>query len=389
MRHFLLVLQCIIFCSNNIISQPGELYEESGNEYSANGWGFGLSDLQVTMQSWMKYPVVRIDTIGYSVEERPMYRISVMKNGKITDQRYRIAIHARTHPAEVQSSYVTNAIIHTLISNSDLAKKLLNSCIFNIVPMYNVDGVEDGYARTNVHGVDIEGDWSLENPEKEVATLRSVYKTYMNSKIPVNIALNMHSALACKRYFVFHAEQGTSAKYTELEKNFINGIRSYFPEGIENWNYNITWTTSTPQVYPESWFWVNYKESVMALTYEDMNCESAGNYDLTANAILNGISDYLGLNNSDEIYAGNSQLLHHVSAYPNPVSQAGNLAVIVPENGNYNVKLISLGGTVLIQKNISSFENKIVLTIPECSAGLYLIGLVNSDNYYQIRILVK
>jgi hypothetical protein len=389
MRHFLLVLLCIIFCSINIISQPGELHEESGNEYSANGWGFGLSDLQITMQSWMKYPVVRIDTIGYSVEERPMYRISVMKDGNITDQRYRIAIHARTHPAEVQSSYVTNEIIHTLISNSDLAKKLLKSCIFNIVPMYNVDGVEDGYARTNANGVDIEGDWSLENPEKEVATLRSVYKTYMNSKIPVNIALNMHSALACKRYFVFHAEQGTSANYTELEKNFINGIRSYFPEGIENWNYNITWTTSTPLVYPESWFWINYKETVLALTYEDMNCESAGSYDKTANAILNGISDYLGLGHSDEINVGSYQLAHRVSVYPNPVSPSGNLVVCVPENGNYTVQLISIGGTVAFQNNSSSFENKIALEIPKCSTGMYLLVLVNSDNYYQLRILVK
>lgn len=33
----------------------------------------------------------------------------------------------------------------------------------------------------------------------------------------------------------------------------------------------------------------------MALTYEDMNCPSAGNYDSTAYALVHGVADYLGL----------------------------------------------------------------------------------------------
>ena len=57
----------------------------------------------------------------------------------------------------------------------------------------------------------------------------------------------------------------------------------------------------------------------MALTYEDMNCSSAGSYDKTAFAILNGITDYLvlGTSSRDREIDGHSIDLQ---AYPNPFS---------------------------------------------------------------------
>jgi len=40
---------------------------------------------------------------------------------------------------------------------------------------------------------------------------------------------------------------------------------------------------------------MNHSENVMALTYEDMNCEAAGNYDSTAYALVLGVCEYIGL----------------------------------------------------------------------------------------------
>ena len=63
----------------------------------------------------------------------------------------------------------------------------------------------------------------------------------------------MHSAYACKRYFVYHHENGTSDYFTDLEKQFISRVQFYYPDGIEDWNYYVSWTNSTPDQYPESW----------------------------------------------------------------------------------------------------------------------------------------
>ena len=81
-----------------------------------------------------------------------------------------------------------------------------------------------------------------------------------------------------------------------MEQDFIEGIRSYYPNGIEPWHYFISWTTGTPLQYPESWFWINHGENVMALTYEDMyQCTGTGNFDITANALIRGVMDYMGI----------------------------------------------------------------------------------------------
>ena len=50
----------------------------------------------------------------------------------------------------------------------------------------------------------------------------------------------MHSAYACKRYFVYHHENGTSDYFTDLEKQFISGVQFYYPDGIEDWNYYVS-----------------------------------------------------------------------------------------------------------------------------------------------------
>ena len=152
--------------------------------------------------------------------------------------------------------------------------------------MYNPDGVELGYSRENANGVDIESGWDDVPLEPEVAVLKNRFielTTLVNN--PIEVALNMHSAYSCKRFFVYHDEVGTSTYYTILEQQFINGIQSYFVNGFENWDYFVSWTSGTPDQYPESWWWMNHGENVMALTYEDMNCEAAGNYDSTAYAI--------------------------------------------------------------------------------------------------------
>ena len=389
-----LTLLVIIFCSIvfKLSAQPTDSKAESTSVYSSTGWGFTLSDLQSTMKSWGKNSNVIIDTIGLSVDNRPLYRVSIMKDGKVSNQPYRIAIHARTHPAEVQTSYVTNEIIQILLSNNVLAKQLLDSCIFNIVPMYNPDGVELGLARTNFNGVDIEGDWSSANPEKEVATLRALYKTYMDSKIPIRVALNIHSALACERYFVFHAETGTSYNYTQEEKRFITAIRNYWPEGIQNWDYNITWTSGTPAVFPESWFWNNYNEKVMALTYEDMNCVSAGEYDKTSNSILSGISDYLKLSSFNSVRDINFAKQNDLEIYPNPVLSGQNI-IIKYMNKSEEIaalSLIDLNGREVYQKSlIFNSVHTSKMLIPMGLKGLFILQLQSKNKRVISKLIIE
>ena len=145
---------------------------------------------------------------------------------------------------------------------------------------------------------------------------------------PIRVALNMHSAYGTNRYFVYHMPAGTTPGFAATEQKFIAGVQNYFPGGIQPYTFFTSWTSSPAPQYPESWFWQNYHEAVMALTYEDMNDAAAVKFDITANAILHGVTDFLGVTRQA---AAVRPLLAQASAtsldqnYPNPFNPSTTL----------------------------------------------------------------
>lgn len=285
-------------------------------------WGYSYDSLLVDLGKWSQSPYVTVDSIGASVLNRAIWQLKITAETLPLVPRRTVFIHARTHPNEVQAFWVTDEMINMLLSEDPFAQFLRDNCTFFILPMYNPDGVELGLPRQNANGIDIESGWDDAVQQPEVTVLRNRFIELMNAPEPIEVALNMHSAIACKRYFVYHHQNGTSLLFTQLEKQFIGDVQSYFPTGIEPWDYYVSWSNGTPNQYPESWWWMNHGEDVMALTYEDMNCATAGQYDQTAYATLHGISDYLGLvvtaiaGTPAPNYGQNATLGQN---YPNPV----------------------------------------------------------------------
>ncbi len=291
-------------------------------------WAYGTDALIADLQGWALHPMTHIDVIGNSTQGRPLYHV-VITNPASQLPKKRIWIHARTHPIESESSFVARAIVEELLGGSILGNLILDHAVVHILPMLNPDGVALQNARENARGVDLESNWNAAAPEAEVQALRRHLSALMQSSTPIDVALNLHSAYNCKRYFVYHAAAGTSVLFTQLEQQFIGFARDRFPGGIEPHDYFVSWTSGTPDRYPESWFWLNYREAVMALTYEDMNCTAAGDYDRTARALLGAAGDYLGLTGVlgvDRMTAGSESPLL-VEVFPNPVHAGGSITV--------------------------------------------------------------
>ncbi|MCZ7556861.1 MAG: M14 family zinc carboxypeptidase [Bacteroidia bacterium] len=350
-------------------------------------WGYGLDTLEADMQRWTAHPWVRMDTIGLSVQGRPLLHIALTNPSSMLPKK-RIWIHARTHPIEAESSWLTRAIVNELLSASPLAAAILDHCIVNILPMLNPDGVQLGNARENANGVDIESNWGAATPQPEVRALRAQLTSLMQSPSPVGVALNLHSAYQCRRYFVYHDPAGTSELFATLQQRFIGMVRSRFPGGIEPYDYFVTWTGGTPDRYPESWFWMNFRENVMALTYEDMNCVTAGEYDRTAFALLGGAAEYLGIVGSvgitDEMASPAAFAI--TAVYPQPFSASGGgrlfVRVTVPESGRHvRIHVLDALGRTVAQLWDGQLSGDRVLAVSGegLSTGVHFVRLAAGD----------
>ena len=345
---------------------------------AAVGFGYGYDTLRYDLQQWKKSPFVTVDSIGATVQNRTMYMVTIQDTTLMFEVRKRIWIHARTHPNEVQGTWVTNEIIKSLLSNTPLAKRLRDSCIFNIVPMYNPDGVELGNLRENANGIDIESNWSTTPSQPEVTVLRNTFTRMMAKENPIRIALNMHSAYGKVRYFVYHTATGTSPLYSSMQIRLIDTVRSNFPGGIQPHTFFTSWPATAATQYPESWFWYNHHENVLALTYEDMNDTSANSFDKTANAILHGIGDYLGiLGGTSSVVANTRQPAGFalMQNYPNPFNPVTTIEFSLSKEERVTLTVYDLlGRTVafLVDETKAAGEHRVQLNAASLSSGTYI-----------------
>jgi hypothetical protein len=262
-------------------------------------WGYGYAKLREDLDQWARNPLVRIDSIGATVQGRAIWSVnitegadSVGRPGDASWRKRRVFVHARTHPAEVQAHHVAVEMIKFLLDSSDLARDIRREYIFNIVPMYNPDGVEMMHPRENANKIDIESNWNKPTLEIEVRSLKKHFEFLQSGPVPVEVALNLHSdQYLC--FFFFHQPGGTSPAFADMEKDFIGKVQGHFPGGIKDWSFMTSWPNATGTQYPEGFWWTTQRERVMALTYEDTNCPGAGGYDSTGRALVRGAVDYL------------------------------------------------------------------------------------------------
>ena len=352
---------------------------------ASGNWGYGYDTLLYDIGEWSKSPFVTVDSVGASVQNRTLFVLTIQDTTADTlHLRRRVWIHARTHPNEVQGTWVTNEMIKILLSDSLFADSLRRRYVFTIMPMYNPDGVELGKSRQNANNIDLESNWNAQSPQPEVLVLRSQFEKMMNLPNPMEVMLNMHSALSCKRYFVYHAEGGTTRLFSLLEQRYINYVRSHYPYGIEPYNYFVSWTSAPATQYPESWCWINHKEKIMAMTYEDMNCASAGKFDSTANALLCGINDYLqDTTTITSVFARRDALDGYFldQNYPNPFNPVTTITFYVPNTGTENVvslRIFDLLGrevATLVNGMVEPGRHTVLFTAQGLPSGIYLYRL--------------
>lgn len=111
-----------------------------------------------------------IETIGYSVEKRPIFCLT-----KGTGPS-KVLMWSQMHGNETTTTKAVLDLINFLCSKTPEAIDILKKCTLKIIPMMNTDGAAN-YTRANANGVDLNRDaQDLEQPESKV--LRTVFEEF-------------------------------------------------------------------------------------------------------------------------------------------------------------------------------------------------------------------
>ena len=132
------------------------------------------------------YPVLKklntsnqLQIIGKSVLEMPIYKFQI-DSGKI-----KILLWSQMHGNESTTTKALIDFLHLLHGRSELAKKLLKTFSFFVIPMLNPDGAQL-YTRENANKVDINRD-SKELSQPESKVLREAFENF-----EPNFCFNLH-----------------------------------------------------------------------------------------------------------------------------------------------------------------------------------------------------
>ena len=226
---------------------------------------YTYSYLQDRISEWKENQFVEVDTIGYSGQNFPMQEIRITDTTVPDENKFRVWIHARTHPGETPSSYQFDGVIQKLLSSDEVIQYYRENIVFHCIPFVNPDGVYFGKSRTNFDGIDLERQWN--KPDNETAAAVLALKNRLieiNSEKVVSVFQNLHSQASSYCTFWIHSPGSTSDYFYSKEYQFANLNTSDNPYFFKP-DYRESDLLSH---FPEGWLWDNHGEQVMALTYE-------------------------------------------------------------------------------------------------------------------------
>ncbi len=206
-------------------------------------------------------------TIGQSFQGRDMWMVTVTDTTVPDTDKHRVWVHSRVHAGEVTATHTVLGILEQITENSPLGELLRRHCIFNIVPLMNIDGVFLGHTRWDSQGFDIERDWCTPVTLPEVLNIKAQVDNFMAGSNPIEVALNLHATQGnyVDTFFFKHVQPSVTTNFEQIQQNYIDAFDNATPLFD-----NLSPHTSQLHAcyFIESYFWNNWGENVMALTHE-------------------------------------------------------------------------------------------------------------------------
>jgi hypothetical protein len=161
--------------------------------------GFAHEDLMDRVAAWEKHPDVRVETLGNSLENRPILRFRITKGDAPAPLRDRWCHYlANQHAAECNARYRMAGLLDWLLSDEGLDAR--SRAVWHLVLLSNPDGSAHGWRRQNGQGVDMNRSYRANGSDAkaqahEAYILQADLERLMKGECPPVTVFGMHTWL--------------------------------------------------------------------------------------------------------------------------------------------------------------------------------------------------
>jgi len=202
----------------------------SDNERIAFHYPYTWTMAQRKIAEWEQHPHATRETIGESVEGRPIEYLLVTDDSVPDEDKLGFWVISRQHSAETTASFSIESFIDFLLSDDETAVALRQRSIMHLVPMVNPDGVVAGNYRNNAEGVNLNRVWdgsaTMETAPEIVAVLGRIDQ-WVEDGNDFSMFIDFHSTAAPLPHFAFHPGPGIEPPLYHTPSEYNNDLRRY------------------------------------------------------------------------------------------------------------------------------------------------------------------
>ncbi len=180
-----------------------------------------------------EHPLARVHDLGNTIDGRDMNLVVIGK----PEAEKKIWVIARQHPGESMAEWFVEGLIDSLLDDANpIARKLLQRCVFYIVPNMNPDGSVRGNLRTNASGANLNREWMTPSVERSPEVLYVKQKMHETG---IDMFFDIHGDEALPYNFVAGNEmlENFSEERRVKQQAFIDRYKNASPDFQDKYGY--------------------------------------------------------------------------------------------------------------------------------------------------------
>jgi len=215
---------------------------QSDTVWIAQNFPFTMTRMYTFLDTLESSPMVTRQTIGTSVHGRPIDMLTLTDNSYPEENKRTVWLISRQHPTETPSSYLLQGLLRRVLDSSIFSEAFLRDIVLMIVPIINVDGVVEGFARRNANGVDLNRNWhstpgEIDDEEPEIRGVHLAIDDYLSSGGTIDFFMDLHSSRRSEDHGYRVSEADSDPTYFSNQENFLKTL-----EILDHWMTVEAWS---------------------------------------------------------------------------------------------------------------------------------------------------